>query len=118
MKGQIRQVMTEALAQTACVVICLTKMYEAKINSASLSDNCYFEFNYASIHPQLSNARLVIALEKEMANPKNWNEEGRLFAELRGDLILELSNTNDEELFSKQIDELERALKFLLKISI
>lgn len=116
MEGQIRQAMTEALSKTCCVVICLTKIYEAKVNAALKKDNCYFEFNYAANHPSLAETRVAIATEKEMVYPNNWNPDGRLFAEFGGDLILDFSEVNDEKTFQKSIDDLEKILKSFLKL--
>lgn len=114
MEGQIRQAMTKALAHTACVIVCVTKIYESKINSANENDNCYYEFHYASNHSRLCNARIAIATEKGMSNPKIWDEDGRLFAELGGKLIIDLSENENEKNFNKQIDELAKALNAMI----
>jgi hypothetical protein len=50
MDGQIRHIMTERIEKTCCVVVCITKVYQEKVNIGDKADSCYFEFNYASHH--------------------------------------------------------------------
>jgi hypothetical protein len=52
-KGTLRQTMTDALKDSCCVLVCITREYETKINLAKDYDNCYFEFNIACGDPEL-----------------------------------------------------------------
>jgi hypothetical protein len=91
MTGQIRQAMTEALYSTCCVIVFVTREYEKKVNSADLSDNCYYEFNIASNDKKLTNKRIPVIMDRSMNNPSGW-AKGRLQAELGGILSLDFSN--------------------------
>jgi hypothetical protein len=109
MDGQIRQKMTEGIKQTHCVVVCITKVYQEKINAASRKDNCYFEFDYAT--RTLPDEMIPVVMEPYMLNKKVW--DGRLDSELGGFLFVDMSK--DEEIFfERKCDELaSRISKFI-----
>jgi molecular chaperone DnaK (HSP70) len=65
-KGTIRQTMTEALYGSCCVLVCITREYEKKINLANDFDNCYFEFNTACTDRDLIQKRIPLVLEKSI----------------------------------------------------
>lgn len=112
MKGLIRDLMIKALSKTMSVVIFVTKKYEEKVNSSNEADNCFFEFNYVSNHPTLPNNRIAAATEKDMTYPAgNWNTSGRLFGEMGGYLVLDVSEEEDETIFEKQMDVLVLGIK-------
>jgi flagellar biosynthesis GTPase FlhF len=109
MDGQIRQKMTEGIKQTHCVVVCITKVYQDKINSGNQADNCYFEFDYAS--RKLSNHRIPVVMEKCMLSHSAWDD--RLDSELGGTLFVDMSK-DDETIFERKCDELATRLNNLI----
>jgi hypothetical protein len=94
MTGVIRHVMSEALQQTCCVVVFVTREYETKVNSNDLGDNCCYEFNIASNDRQLVNRRIPAVMDASMLNPGAWNR-GRLQAELGGILSVDMTSENE-----------------------
>jgi hypothetical protein len=109
MDGQIRQKMTEGIKQTHCVVVCITKVYQDKINSGNRADNCYFEFDYAS--RKLSNHMIPAVMEKCMLSQSAWDD--RLDSELGGTLFVDMSK-DDEAIFERKCDELATRLNNLI----
>jgi hypothetical protein len=109
MKGQIRQKMTEGIERSHTVVVCITKVYQEKINSADRADNCYFEFDFAC--RKLANHMIPVVMEPFMLNKNVWN--GRLDSELGGLLYIDMSK-NEESVFERKCDELAEALTELI----
>jgi hypothetical protein len=105
-KGTLRQTMTDALKDSCCVLVCITREYETKINSAKDYDNCYFEFNIACVDPELVQKRIPLVLEKSMKNPATGWNRGRLLYELGGKLCIDASEDfSDMSAFEKKCDE-------------
>jgi chemotaxis protein histidine kinase CheA len=102
MLDQIRQKMTEGIFLTSCVVVCVTKLYEKKVNSSDLGDNCYYEFDLAS--RELPNHRIPVVMEDCMLDVRSW-EKGRLRGELGGILYVDMSK-DEESIFERKCDEL------------
>jgi hypothetical protein len=109
MNGQIRQKMTEGIEQTHCVVVCITKIYQEKINAASRKDNCYFEFDYASRH--LPDEMIPVVMEPYMISKSVWN--GRLNSELGGLLYIDMSK-DEEAIFERKCDELATTISMFI----
>jgi hypothetical protein len=109
MNGQIRQKMTEGIEQTHCVVVCITKIYQDKINAASRKDNCYFEFDYASRH--LPDEMIPVVMEPYMISKSVWN--GRLNSELGGLLYIDMSK-DEEAIFERKCDELATTISMFI----
>jgi chemotaxis protein histidine kinase CheA len=107
--GQIRHEMTEGIKQTHCVVVCITKVYQDKINSGNRADNCYFEFDYAS--RVRSNHMVPVVMEKCMLSHSAWDH--RLDSELGGTLFVDMSK-DDEAIFERKCDELATRLNNLI----
>jgi hypothetical protein len=101
MTGQIRQKMTEGVDQTVCVIVCVTKKYLEKINRGDRSDNCCFEFEFAS--RRHSNSMIPVVMERVMLNLKEW--KGRLDSELGGILYIDMSK-DEEAIFHRKVNEL------------
>jgi flagellar biosynthesis GTPase FlhF len=97
----IRDEMTDGIEKTHCVVVCITKIYQDKVNSRSRKDNCYFEFDYASRH--LPDEMIPVVMEPCMINKSMWN--GRLNSELGGLLYVDMSK-DEESIFERKCDEL------------
>jgi chemotaxis protein histidine kinase CheA len=97
----IRDEMTDGIEKTHCVVVCITKVYQDKVNSRSRKDNCYFEFDYASRH--LPDEMIPVVMEPYMINKSMWN--GRLNSELGGLLYVDMSK-DEEAIFERKCDEL------------
>jgi chemotaxis protein histidine kinase CheA len=110
MDGQIRQKMTEGIKQTHCVVVCITKIYQEKVNAGKRSDNCYFEFDYAS--RKLSDHMIPVVMESYMLNKRAWDD--RLDSELGGILYVDMSN-DDEAVFERKCDELATRIGNLIE---
>lgn len=115
MTGHIRQTMANALYQSMSVAVFITRIYENKINSNNHADNCLYEFNATSNHSILVNTRLAIGMETMMLNPRNWID-GRLKAELGGELIIDMTNDEDD-IFEKQCDVLADRLRAIVVFS-
>jgi hypothetical protein len=113
MRDQIRQKMTEGIYQTSCMVVCITKTYQEKVNSANFGDNCYYEFDLAS--RELSNYRIPVVMEDSMLDVRSW-ELGRLRAELGGVLYVDMSN-DEEVIFERKCDELAISINNLLALA-
>jgi hypothetical protein len=106
MSGRIRQTMSEAIYQTSCVVVCITKVYEKKVNSDDAGDSCFFEFDLAS--RELANHRVPVVMEDCMLDARSW-EKGRLRAELGGVLYVDMSK-DEEAIFERRCDELAASI--------
>lgn len=115
MSRQVRQTMAQALYTSAAVICFITSTYEAKVNSADPGDNCYYEFNIASTNRRLVRNRIVVAMEKKMLDPNRW-QEGRLHAEVGGEMVLDLSEDEDDA-FIRQCASLVVRLNELLTSS-
>jgi hypothetical protein len=102
MLDQIRQKMTEGIFLTSCVVVCVTKLCEKKVNSSDLGDNCYYEFDLAS--RELPNHRIPVVMEDCMLDVRSW-EKGRLRGELGGIIYVDMSK-DEESIFERKCDEL------------
>jgi hypothetical protein len=110
MRDQIREKMTEGIYQTSCVVFCITKLYESKVNSSDRADNCYYEFDLAS--RELANHRIPVVMEDCMLDVRSW-ERGRLKAELGGVLYVDMSK-DEETVFERKCDELAISITSLI----
>jgi Tfp pilus assembly major pilin PilA len=110
MDGQIRQKMTEGIKQTHCVVVCITKVYQEKVNAGKRSDNCYFEFDYAS--RKLSDHMIPVVMESYMLDKRAWDD--RLDSELGGLLYVDMSK-GDEAVFERKCDELATRIGNLIE---
>jgi hypothetical protein len=111
MNGQIRQKMTEGIKQTHCVVVCITKIYQEKVNAGKRSDNCYFEFDYAS--RKLSDHMIPVVMESYMLNKRAWDD--RLDSELGGILYVDMTK-DDEATFERKCDELSTRISNLVEV--
>jgi hypothetical protein len=98
---QIRQKMTEGVENSACFIVCITRAYQEKVNSADMLDSCYFEFDLAS--RIRSNSRIPVIMECSMKSDST--RTGRLNAEVGGYLFIDLSS-DDEMIFESQCDKL------------
>ncbi len=96
-KGSLRTKLANALYSTCCVLICITRRYEEKINKGGKRDHCLFEFNIVTHDEELSNAVKTAVMEPSMLNVGTW-ERGRLKAELGDEFYTDLSSdTNFKE---------------------
>lgn len=79
MRGDVRQVMAQAIERTKCFVVFVTDTYRTKINGPDSRDNCQYEFRYAA---QIFGAQkmVVAVMEPGLSDPRGWR--GRLGAEL------------------------------------
>lgn len=69
-----------------------------------------------SHHTTLVNKRIAAATDKAMTYPAgNWDMNRRLFSEMGGYLVLDVSEEEDETIFETQMDEL--ATRITEKIS-
>jgi hypothetical protein len=91
------------------VVVCITKVYQEKVNAAARKDNCYFEFDFAS--RTLSDELIPVVMEPYMLNKKVWS--GRLNSELGGLLYIDMSK-EEESIFERKCDELAAAISDLI----
>jgi serine/threonine protein kinase len=112
MHDQIRQKMTEGIFQTSCIVICVTRIYEKKVNSADPGDNCYYEFDLAS--RELSKYRVPVVMEECMLDVRNW-KAGRLRGELGGVLYVDMSK-DEEVVFERKCDELAASITKIINL--
>jgi hypothetical protein len=110
MKGQIRQQMTVGIDETCCVLVCITKTYQEKVNTASRKDNCYYEFDLAS--RVLPDEMIPVVMEKAMLNPGEW--KGRLRGELGGMIYFDMSKDEDV-VFERKCDEIASRINELIK---
>jgi hypothetical protein len=101
MKGQIRQQMTEGIEQTSCVIVCITKSYQEKVNTATKRDNCYYEFDLAS--RILPDEMIPVVMERSMLDLAAWT--GRLRGELGGTVFIDMSK-DEEMIFERKCDEI------------
>jgi hypothetical protein len=113
MSGRIRDTMADAIYKTNCVIVCVTKKYEEKVNSNDSSDNCFFEFDLAA--RKLANHRLPVVMENCMLNPYAW-KNGRLDAELGGFIFIDLTN-DDNDIFEMKVNDLASEINRLLSSS-
>jgi hypothetical protein len=109
-RDQIREKMADQIYQTSCIVVCITKLYESKVNSADRADNCYYEFDLAS--PEFWNRRIPVVMEDCMLDVRSW-ERGRLKAELGRFLYVDMSK-DEEAVFERKCDELARSVNSFL----
>jgi ribosomal protein L40E len=107
MNGNIRDKMAEGIEETKIVVAFITEKYRNKVNSNNAIDNCYFEFNYATLE-KTGNFMIPVVMEPRMRNPRDW--KGRLGAELGTHLYVDLSEDNPET-FEKKVEELFQLIK-------
>jgi ribosomal protein L40E len=102
MNGNIRDKMAEGIESTKIVIAFITEKYRNKVNSNNAIDNCYFEFNYATLEKS-GNFMIPVVMEPKMRNSRNW--KGRLGAELGTHLYVDLSD-DTPEIFTKKCEEL------------
>jgi hypothetical protein len=102
MNGNIRDKMAEGIESTKIVIAFITEKYRNKVNSNNAIDNCYFEFNYATLEKS-GNFMIPVVMEPQMRNSRNW--KGRLGAELGTHLYVDLSD-DTPEIFAKKCEEL------------
>jgi hypothetical protein len=110
MRHQIRQNMTEGIYETSSVVVCITKTYQDKVNTADRKDNCYFEFDLAA--RVVPNEMIPVVMEKSMLDHGHW--DGRLNAELGGILYIDMSQ-DDDSIFERKCDELAVRINDIIK---
>jgi hypothetical protein len=90
LSGNIRQGLADAISNSNCFVVFITKEYELKVNSNNPEDSCYYEFNFASSNGKLTSKKMVaVVLEASMKDPWKWS--GRLSAELGTHLYVDFS---------------------------
>jgi hypothetical protein len=88
--GNIRQGLADAISNSNCFVVFITKEYELKVNSNNPEDSCYYEFNFASSTGTLTSKKMVaVVLDANMKDPWKWS--GRLSAELGSHLYVDFS---------------------------
>jgi hypothetical protein len=110
MKGNIRDKMAEGIENTKCVVAFITEKYKNKVNSNNSADNCYFEFNYATLE-KTGNNMIPVVMERRMKNTREW--KGRLGAELGTHLYVDMVS-DEEGTFEKKCDELVDMIKSII----
>jgi hypothetical protein len=92
-EGNIRDTMATAIVHSKLILIFITKRYNDKIERKDISDNCYYEFNFAT--KEKSNHIDAVVMEKKMRNTCDWCI--RLRAELGNLLFTDLSEDLDIE---------------------
>lgn len=112
LKGQIRDEMSNGIYSSCTFVIFITELYESKVNSNTMGDHCYYEFNAASQYKPLVDLRIPVAMEVKMSNPDHW-AVGRLRAELGTSLIIDMTNDTDV-IFEQQVDILSTRINEML----
>jgi hypothetical protein len=58
--GNIRQGLADAISNSNCFVVFITKEYELKVNSNNPEDSCYYEFNFASSTGTLTSKKWLL----------------------------------------------------------
>jgi hypothetical protein len=111
MNGNIRDKMADGIEHTKLVLAFITEKYRNKVNSNNAADNCYFEFNYATLE-RTGNYMIPIVMEPKMKNSRDW--KGRLGAELGTHLYIDLTS-DDPVIFAKKCEELYEIIKTLLE---
>lgn len=110
----VRQGLSDALNGTCCVIVCVTKRYESKVNSRDEGDYCWYEFNIGATNGELVNNRIVVSMEEGMVDARRW-EAGRLKDELGHKLCFDMSS--DEEVkFEGCCNELAEEVVRLLRL--
>lgn len=94
--NSLRNTLAKALYATCCVLICITRQYEVKVNRGDESDCCLYELDIASASPTLANKRIPVVMERSMLDLSKW-EEGRLRAEFGHKLYTDLSRDDNFE---------------------
>jgi hypothetical protein len=110
MIDQVRQKMTEGVYQTSCIVVCITKLYETKVNSTDPGDHCHYEFDLAC--RELSRYRIPVVMEDCMLDVRSW-ERGRLRGEFGGLLYVDMSK-DEEAVFERKCDELAARINHVI----
>mmetsp|Transcript_29591 Transcript_29591/g.32225 ORF Transcript_29591/g.32225 Transcript_29591/m.32225 type:complete len:559 (+) Transcript_29591:45-1721(+) len=110
MTGNIRDKMAEGIENTKLILVFITEKYRNKVNSNNAIDNCYFEFNYATLEKS-GNFMIPVVMEPRMRNPRDW--KGRLGAELGTHLYVDLSE-EDPEIFDSKCKELHALIEPLI----
>lgn len=110
MTGNIRDKMAEGIENTKLIIVFITEKYRDKVNSNNAIDNCYFEFNYATLEKS-GNYMIPVVMEPRMRNPRDW--KGRLGAELGTHLYIDLSE-EDPEIFDSKCKELHALIEPLI----
>jgi hypothetical protein len=110
MNGNIRDKMADGIEHTRLVLAFITEKYRNKVNSNNAADNCYFEFNYATLE-RTGNYMIPIVMEPKMKNSRDW--KGRLGAELGSHLYIDLTS-DDLTIFTKKCEDLYEIVKTLL----
>ena len=110
--GDIRARMAEGIKNTKCCLAFLTKEYHQKVVYGRESDNCKSEFDFASTTVPVR----AVVLEECMKNPHTW--EGNIAITLKNKLYVDFSgDVNDEEYFSKQMQQLKKELDKIISPS-
>lgn len=104
----IQAQMLEGIDGSCTILVFITETYESKVNSKNLRDNCFYEFNASSNH-DLANFRIGIAMEEKMLNPNNW-QWGLLKGGIGGQLVIDMTNSDDEGVFERQMDILSNEI--------
>jgi hypothetical protein len=111
MTGSVRHEMSDDLYASCCVLICITREYETKVNSGKKSDNCYYEFNLASNDEHLVEHLIPVVLDRSLTNPSSW-ARGRLSGELKRNIFIDASEDfSNTERFGKVCDAILKRIR-------
>jgi hypothetical protein len=86
MNGNIRDGMSDGVADSSVILVFVTKAYNEKIKKKTKTDNLFFEFNHAA--NEKPDAMLFAVLEEEMSQTSTWCP--RLRAEGGAELFVDI----------------------------
>jgi hypothetical protein len=109
LRGNMKDKISEVLANSPIFVTVLTKEYNEKVKGQSTQDYVYFEMNYSS---EVCDQKILIILEESMRDRKKWC--ARLKGEFANMLYIDLSgvdwkdNDTKSHSFSLFMEEVRR----------
>ena len=98
--------MADGIENSDCIFVFLTQTYLDKVKKADPSDNCFKEFQYATM--KRAGFIMPIVMEPQLRNPKDWS--GAVALHLSGKIYVDMSADNVETNMEQLTISMEKLL--------